>query len=258
MQRWSLECFIFFSKVYILGFEVWLIPFGIMQSKSQLDRWIFNIYFPNNEKLKYFVKTFTPHNQILSNPGLPRVSYRKSLMLFAAHQREMRIRLYSTPLMITSVAGGSSSLKGQCHEIFDFRFFYESVFPKPLSIPLGPVSNFFENSRRYAQLKFAAGVVDTGGASSLANISANFRKIRTDPKVIFGGTWGKMVHEKESWRKQSRDTVPLNSATVGLALDIFIDIDFVTEVASGKLFDLFGFRTGPQMTRIESTILIYF
>ncbi len=26
-------------------------------------------------------------------------------------------------------------LKGQCHEIFEFRFFRESVSPKPLSIP---------------------------------------------------------------------------------------------------------------------------
>ncbi len=29
-------------------------------------------------------------------------------------------------------------LKGQCHEIFDFWFFHESVSPKPLSIPLWP------------------------------------------------------------------------------------------------------------------------
>ncbi len=28
-------------------------------------------------------------------------------------------------------------LMGQCHEIFDFRFFHESVSPKPLSIPIG-------------------------------------------------------------------------------------------------------------------------
>ncbi len=34
--------------------------------------------------------------------------------------------------------------------------------------------------------KFATGAVDTGGAPSLANISANFRKIRNDPNVIFG------------------------------------------------------------------------
>ncbi len=27
-------------------------------------------------------------------------------------------------------------LKGQCHHIFDFRYFHESVSPKPLSIPI--------------------------------------------------------------------------------------------------------------------------
>jgi hypothetical protein len=36
----------------------------------------------------------------------------------------------------------SSFLKGQCHEIFDFRFFHESVSPKPLSLPLGPFQIF--------------------------------------------------------------------------------------------------------------------
>ena len=45
--------------------EVWLIPFGIMQFKSQLDRWIFNLYFPNYEKLIYCVETFTPYSQTL-------------------------------------------------------------------------------------------------------------------------------------------------------------------------------------------------
>jgi hypothetical protein len=37
--------------------------------------------------------------------------------------------------------------------------------------------------------KFAAGVVDTGGAPLLANISANFRKIRNSPNGILWG-WG--------------------------------------------------------------------
>ncbi len=32
--------------------------------------------------------------------------------------------------------------------------------------------------------KFAAGVVDAGGEPLLANISANFRKIRNDPNAI--------------------------------------------------------------------------
>jgi hypothetical protein len=53
--------------------------------------------------------------------------------------------------------------KGQCHEIFDIRF-QESVSSKLLSILLGPFSIFFENSRRYSQLKVHhRGVVDTGG-----------------------------------------------------------------------------------------------
>ncbi len=40
-----------------------------------------------------------------------------------------------------------SGKKGQCHEIFYFRFLHGSVSPK------SPVSNFLENSRRYSQLK---------------------------------------------------------------------------------------------------------
>jgi hypothetical protein len=51
-------------------------------------------------------------------------------------------------------------LKGQCHEIFCLGFFHESVSPKPLIIPLGPVSTTLAKLVK----KFAAGVVDTGGA----------------------------------------------------------------------------------------------
>jgi hypothetical protein len=35
-------------------------------------------------------------------------------------------------------------LKGQCHEIFCFWFFHESVSPKPLIIPLGPFRIFLK------------------------------------------------------------------------------------------------------------------
>jgi hypothetical protein len=35
--------------------------------------------------------------------------------------------------------------------------------------------------------KFAAGLINTNGAPSLANISENFRKIRNYPNVIVGG-----------------------------------------------------------------------
>jgi hypothetical protein len=44
-------------------------------------------------------------------------------------------------------------LKGQCHEIFDFRFSTWISFPQAPDDTMRAVSNFFENSRRYSQLK---------------------------------------------------------------------------------------------------------
>ncbi len=46
-----------------------------------------------------------------------------------------------------------SSLKGQCHEIFCFRFFSWISFPPAPEYSIKTVSNFFENARRYLQLK---------------------------------------------------------------------------------------------------------
>ncbi len=44
-------------------------------------------------------------------------------------------------------------LNGQCHEIFDFWFFSWISFPQAPEYITRAVSNFFENSRRYSQLK---------------------------------------------------------------------------------------------------------
>ena len=44
-------------------------------------------------------------------------------------------------------------LKGQCHEIFCVWFFSWISFPPAPEYPNRTVSNFFENSRRYSQLK---------------------------------------------------------------------------------------------------------
>ncbi len=44
-------------------------------------------------------------------------------------------------------------LKGQCHEIFDFCFFSWISFPQAPEYTNRAISNFFENSRRYKQLK---------------------------------------------------------------------------------------------------------
>jgi hypothetical protein len=46
-----------------------------------------------------------------------------------------------------------SYLKGQCHEIFDFWFFSSISFPQAPEYTIRAVSKFFENSRRYSQLK---------------------------------------------------------------------------------------------------------
>ncbi len=44
-------------------------------------------------------------------------------------------------------------LKGQCHEIFCFWFFSCISFPQAPEYTIRAVSNFFENLRRYSQLK---------------------------------------------------------------------------------------------------------
>ncbi len=45
------------------------------------------------------------------------------------------------------------SIKGQCHRIFDFRFSTWISFPQAPGYSIRAVSNFFENSRRYSQLR---------------------------------------------------------------------------------------------------------
>ncbi len=44
-------------------------------------------------------------------------------------------------------------LKGQCHEIFCFWFFPWIIFPPAPEYSLKNITNFFENSRRYSQVK---------------------------------------------------------------------------------------------------------
>ncbi len=45
------------------------------------------------------------------------------------------------------------NLKGQCHEIFCFWFFSRISFSQVSDYTIRVISNFFENSRRYSQLK---------------------------------------------------------------------------------------------------------
>ncbi len=74
------------------------------------------------------------------------------------------------------------SWKGQCHEIFHFCFFHESVSPKPLSIPLGPFWIFLKICRDIRSSRCTTCVVDTGGKwkkSSIINVLI----------IFFGHLW---------------------------------------------------------------------
>jgi hypothetical protein len=50
--------------------------------------------------------------------------------------------------------------------------------------------------------KFAAGIVVTGGAPRIVNISANFEKFEMT-LMLFSGAWGKMIHGKNLKQKIS-------------------------------------------------------
>jgi hypothetical protein len=54
-------------------------------------------------------------------------------------------------------------LKGQCHEIFCFWFFYESVSPQPQSIPLVPFRIISKSRGDICSSRLTTGVADTGG-----------------------------------------------------------------------------------------------
>ena len=71
-------------------------------------------------------------------------------------------------------------LKGQCHEIFCFWFFYESVSPPPQSIPLRPFRIFSKIRGDIRSSRFATG--DTGGKWKKSSI----RKILI---ILFGHLW---------------------------------------------------------------------
>jgi hypothetical protein len=71
---------------------------------------------------------------------------------------------------------GLFPLRGQCHEIFDFRCFPRVIFSLAPDNPSSAISKFIGNSRRYSKLmvhqhdtgsKLTTGVVDTGGKFTL-------------------------------------------------------------------------------------------
>ncbi len=96
----------------------------------------------------------------------------------------------------------SVALKGQCHEIFCFRFFSWITFSEAPENNIRIISNFFENSRRFSQVKprCTTGVNDTGGKLPMVSTTpvANFRWYRRHRWQIATGindTSGKFCHQ---------------------------------------------------------------
>ncbi len=65
-----------------------------------------------------------------------------------AYQVSLSSNFYNSVLYFRNADSNFTLLKGQCHEIFDFRLSTWISFPLDRA-----VSNFFENSRIYSQLK---------------------------------------------------------------------------------------------------------
>jgi hypothetical protein len=79
--------------------------------------------------------------------------------------------------------GCKEDLKGQCHEIFRFWFFFhQSVSPQPQSIPLGPFRIFSKILGDIRSSRLTTGAVDTGGKSEKSSI----RKILI---ILLGYLW---------------------------------------------------------------------
>jgi hypothetical protein len=74
-----------------------------------------------------------------------------------------------TPLLAQRYILYFRHLKGQCHEIFDFWFFHESVSPKNLSIPLRPFRIFSKIRGDIRGSRCTTGVNDTGGMEKIFN-----------------------------------------------------------------------------------------
>ncbi len=100
-----------------------------------------------------------------------------------------------------------SSLQGQCHEIFCFWFFSWISFSQATEYTIRAVSNFFENSRRYSQLKVDHRyqrhrwqILPPVSLVFLIPV-ANLPPVSTIPVCLSFG--GKLINEKNQKRKIS-------------------------------------------------------
>ncbi len=114
----------------------------------------------------YFVGQFLGPS-FLSTNFLPPPTYSEYMSNYPTFRYDLIFWLYQLIQLSISrfnfcIRRYQPSLKGVWHEIFDFRFFHESVSPKPPSVPLGPFWIFSKILGDIREWIFIAGVVDTG------------------------------------------------------------------------------------------------
>ncbi len=109
---------------------------------------------------------------------------------------------------------GINSLKGQCHDIFDFRFF------SWISFPWVTHEGRFEFFRTNAEI-FAAQGSNLPPCCWYRRCTLTCEYINEFPKnfemilTLYSGAWGKMIHEKNLKLKISRHCPFKTSLTVG-------------------------------------------
>jgi hypothetical protein len=92
------------------------------------------------------------------------------------------------------VATTGLGLKRQCHEIFCFRFFHESLSPKPLKITK-LISIFSENSQRYSQVKVKARQICYRINDTCGKVAAGINDIGGKFATGINDTGGKFFHQ---------------------------------------------------------------
>jgi hypothetical protein len=83
-------------------------------------------------------------------------------------------------------------LKGECHEIFCFWFFHESVCPQPRSIPVGPFQIFSKIRRDIRKSRCTTGINNTGSkiATGIKDTGVKFVTSINDTGGKFGFATG--------------------------------------------------------------------
>ncbi len=122
-------------------------------------------------------------------------------------------------------------LKGQCHEIFCFRFFHESPSPKTLIITLGSFWIFSKIRRDIHKSRCTTGVNDTGGKFA-AGINDTVSKFATGIK----DTGSKFCHRYQRHRWQIMGTISgCRHLKVNLKAKIYIYVSSTTQRWQNKI-----------------------